>query len=563
MLAPHLAKGTEESVPLSGLVFLFPLLYRPASMNLHGQNLIAGERVSSSGQTFQCKSPLDGASLPGAFFHATEEQAAAAMGAAGRDFAAFAATPAETRALLLETIAQNILDLGDALLERCHVECGLPMARLQGERGRTVGQLRMFAQVARDDSWRDPRIDTAQPERQPLPKPDLRRAHIPLGPVVVFGASNFPLAFSVAGGDTASAFATGNPVVVKAHDSHPGTSELVGEAVMAAIRTLGLPPGIFSLLHGPGRKLGPLLAKHPATKAVALTGSLTAGRALFDAAASRPDPIPVFAEMSSLNPFIVLPGALAKRGAAIATQLVGSITMGVGQFCTKPGIVFVRPGAGYDEFKTSLATAASTVVPATMLHAGICDSFTRGSKRLMEMNGVEIIGRASALPDPVKNEGGAAVALVSAETFLNTPELREEYFGPLGIVIATPDEASLLRCLDVLGGQLTITFHGEEEDFAKSAAIVDTATRMAGRIVFNSVPTGVEVCPSMQHGGPWPAASDARFTSVGTAALTRFTRPVAWQGAPESLLPEVLRDANPRGLIRLLNGTPTTAPVNG
>ena len=530
-------------------------------MKLHGQNLIAGERVSSSGHTFQCKSPLDGQALPGDFFHANEEETSSALAAAGRDFAAFASTPAETRALFLETIAQNILDLGDALLERCHAECGLPMARLQGERARTVGQLRMFAQVARDDSWRDPRIDTAQPDRQPLPKPDLRRAHIPLGPVVVFGASNFPLAFSVAGGDTASAFATGNPVVVKAHDSHPGTSELVGEAILSAVKSLGLPPGVFSLLHGPGRKLGPILVKHPATKAVALTGSLTAGRALFDAAASRPDPIPVFAEMSSLNPFIVLPTALARRGAAIATQLVGSITLGVGQFCTKPGLVFVQPGPGYEEFNGALANAAAAVAPATMLHAGICDSFTRGSKSLLDLPGVEVVGRASAAPDSVKNEGAAVVVRVSAETFLSTPELREEYFGPLGIIIETPDEQTLLRCLTVLGGQLTITFHGDDADFTGAANIVDAATRMAGRIVFNSVPTGVEVCPSMQHGGPWPAASDARFTSVGTAALVRFTRPVAWQGAPESLLPEVLRDANPRGLIRLVNGVPTSSPV--
>jgi NADP-dependent aldehyde dehydrogenase len=530
-------------------------------MKLHGQNLIAGERLASSGHTFQCQSPLDGQTLPGDFCHATEEETSSAVAAAGRDFAAFAATPAETRALFLETIARNILDLGDALLERCHAECGLPMARLQGERARTVGQLRMFAQVAREDSWRDPRIDTAQPDRQPLPKPDLRRAHIPLGPVVVFGASNFPLAFSVAGGDTASALATGNPVIVKAHDSHPGTSELVGEAVMAAVKSLGLPAGVFSLLHGPGRQLGPILAKHPASKAVALTGSLTAGRALFDAAASRPDPIPVFAEMSSLNPFIVLPSALAAHGAAIATQLVGSITMGVGQFCTKPGVVFVRPGAGYDDFKKAIANAASAVAPATMLHAGIRGSFARGSKSLLDINGVEVIGKASAAADPAKNEGAAVVVRVSAETFLATPDLREEYFGPLGIIVETPDEESLLRCLGILGGQLTITFHGDDTDFTGASALVDTAARMAGRIVFNSVPTGVEVCPSMQHGGPWPAASDARFTSVGTAALVRFTRPVAWQGAPGSLLPEVLRDANPRGLIRLVNGLPTASPV--
>lgn len=531
-------------------------------MTLHGKNLIAGDLLASSGHTFQAKSPLDGGILPGAFFHATEEETRAALDAAGSDFATFAATTAETRALLLETIANNILELGDALLERCHAECGLPMARLQGERARTVGQLRMFAQVAREDNWRDPRIDTAQPDRQPLPKPDLRRAHIALGPVVVFGASNFPLAFSVAGGDTASALATGNPVVVKAHDSHPGTSEMVGQAIAAAVKSLDLPPGTFSMLHGPGRKLGPLLAKHPSAKAVALTGSLTAGRALFDAAASRPDPIPVFAEMSSLNPFIILPNALANRGAAIASQLVGSITLGVGQFCTKPGIIFTRPGEGHAAFLEAVATAAANVPPATMLHAGICESFAKGSQHLLDLPGLSVVGRAATAAEAARTEGAALVFRVSAATFLETPALREEYFGPLGIIVDVEDDDALRQCLSILGGQLTITFHGDEHDFQSAAPIIDAATHMAGRIVFNNVPTGVEVCPSMQHGGPWPAASDARFTSVGTAALVRFTRPVAWQGAPDFLLPEVLRDRNPGGHVRLLNGKPSTEGVS-
>lgn len=529
-------------------------------MTIHGNNLIAGAASQGTGKSFAADSPLDGSTLPGKFFEASPANVDAALSAAAAAFPAFAAVSPEQRAVLLETIADNIVALGDALLERCHQECGLPLARLQGERGRTVGQLRMFAAVARENSWQDPRIDTAQPDRQPLPKPDLRRLLIPLGPIVVFGASNFPLAFSVAGGDTASALATGNPVVVKAHDSHPGTSEMVADAVTAAVKSCGLPAGVFSMLHGPGRVLGPLLARHPASKAIALTGSLTAGRALFDAAASRPDPIPVFAEMSSLNPLIVLPNALANRATAIGQAVCQSVTLGVGQFCTKPGLIFVTESAGMDAFTAALAESFAAAAPATMLHAGICKSFGSGREHLITLPGLTMLA-GSKQADPTRSEGAPAVMLTDVATFLATPALTEEYFGPLAIVVTGQSLSDISRCLAHLGGQLTITFHADGTDYADASGLIQAAVHMAGRIVFNSVPTGVEVCPSMQHGGPWPAASDARFTSVGTAALARFVRPVAFQGAPQDVLPAALQDANPLGLPRLVNGMVTNQPM--
>lgn len=459
----------------------------------------------------------------------------------------FAGLPGEARATFLERIADELVALGPALLERAHAETALPLPRLEGERARTVGQLRLFASLAREGSWIDARIDTALPQRQPLPRPDLRRMLQPIGPVAVFGASNFPLAFSVAGGDTASALAAGNPVVVKAHPAHPGTSDLAAEAIRRAVAACHLPAGLFGLLHGAAPETSVGLVRHPSIEAVGFTGSTRAGRALFDAAAARPRPIPVFAEMSSVNPVFVLPGAVRERGAAIADGLVASFTLGVGQFCTKPGLVFGAAAEEWDAFAATLAAKARAVPPGVMLHAGIADAFTRA---VGAMQGVEWLA-----------QGGAHVARVDAATFLARPELAHEVFGPFTLLVTVRDTAELRAVASQLEGQLTATLHGTEADLAAAADLIALLARKAGRILCNGFPTGVEVSHAMNHGGPYPATTDVRFTSVGSAAILRFARPVCYQNLPDPLLPEPLKNANPLKLLRLVNGVPTRDPL--
>lgn len=530
-------------------------------MSFHGQSLIAGRRAAGSAPHFHAVSPLDSRELPGEFATATEAEVDAAMNAAKEAAATFRDTDGETRAKLLEAIAAGIEALGDTLIERAMLESGLPRPRLEGERGRTTAQLRMFAQLARDGSWVDARIETAVPDRKPVPKPDLRRVMQPIGPVVVFGASNFPLAFSVAGGDTASALVTGNPVVVKAHEAHPGTSELTGEAIAAAVRGAGLPAGVFSLIQGNGRTVGPWLAKHPATKAIGFTGSLAAGRALFDAAASRPDPIPVFAEMGSLNPIVILPGTLAAKPAETAGALAVSATAGAGQFCTKPGVIVTQGREGLDAFRGALADAFAAVPPTTMLHAGIAASFGKASEALAVHPALTLIGRAGADADPTATQGRALMAETTAGQFLAHPELAHEVFGPYSLLVVASSGEEVTRVLDALGGQLTASVFGEDTELSAAAPLIERLSEIAGRVIVNGVPTGVEVCASMQHGGPWPASSDARFTSVGTAAYQRFIRPVSYQNCPQILLPSSLKDENPLGIPRLINGRSTTDPV--
>ena len=530
-------------------------------MSLTGKSLLAGQPGALGGVTFRAINPATGETLAPDFHEASLGEVDAVLHAAARAFEDYRERPAATRAQLLEAIATEIEALGDTLLERAHAETGLPLARLTGERARTCGQLRLFAAVARDGSWVDARIDPALPERQPLPRPDLRRMLIALGPVVVFGSSNFPFAFSVAGGDTASALAAGCPVVVKAHRAHAGTAELVGQAVVRAVAACGLPAGLFSLVHGGGATVGIAMVKHPATTAVGFTGSHAAGRALCDAAAARPHPIPVFAEMSSLNPVFLLPGALRERGAAIATGLLGSFTLGVGQFCTKPGLVFVQRGVETDAFLQALAAGVQGAACATMLTPGIRTAFEENRQKVTALAGVTVLATAQAAPAAQKTEGQPSVALTSAANFLQHPELATEAFGPFTLVVCGETPAELLACARALDGQLTATLHGNTEDLGAAGALVAVLEQKAGRLVINAFPTGVEVSHAMHHGGPSPAASDARFTSVGTAALLRFARPVCYQGFPAALLPAVLQDANPLGLMRLVNGVRTTAPL--
>ncbi|MHA3774275.1 aldehyde dehydrogenase (NADP(+)) [Verrucomicrobiota bacterium sgz303538] len=529
--------------------------------SLHGKSFVAGVLFEPAGRSFRAVSPLDSQQLDPEFHDATSEAVDQALTAAEEAFVTYRRTTPEQRAQFLERIADEIVALGDGLLERAHRETGLPLDRLTGERGRTVGQLRLFADLVREGSWIDARIDTALPDRKPVPKPDLRRMLIPLGPVIVFGASNFPLAFSVAGGDTASALAAGNPVVVKGHPAHPGTSELVATAITRAIEACGLPTGVFSMLHGNGPEVGAALVRHPLARAVGFTGSRKAGRALFDAAAARPEPIPVFAEMSSVNPIFVLPGALRERKAQIAEGLKNSITMGVGQFCTKPGLVFALGGEDLQGFAQALTEGIRKAAPATMLHSGICNSFSQGVDKLRETSGVVVLASADADADTAKTHGAAVVFATDTENFARNPELHEELFGPATLIVDAQKPQDLLEIARRMEGQLTATLHGTPEDLANAAELISILERKAGRLLVNGFPTGVEVCPSMHHGGPYPATTDERFTSVGTAAILRFARPVCYQSFPASALPPELQDNNPRGIMRLVNGKLTRDEV--
>ena len=528
-------------------------------MPLHGKSLLAGALSEKSARTFHAVNPLDTERLEPAFHESPLEDAVRAVELADGAFAGLRQAGAETRALFLEKIAEEILALGDALLTRAHHETGLPLDRLTGERGRTVGQLRLFAQVAREGSWCDARIDPAMPDRQPIPRPDLRRMLVPLGPIVVFGASNFPLAFSVAGGDTASAFAAGNPVIVKAHPAHPGTGELVAGAIDRAVAACDLPAGTFSFLHG-GTELSHALVRHPLTRAVGFTGSAHAGRAIFDSAASRPEPIPVFAEMSSLNPVFILPGAMRERGAQIAEGLKNSVLLGVGQFCTKPGVVFAVGGPETQSFAAHFARLIEASAPGTMLHAGISAAFQKGLDNVAATPGAVVLATSDGEPLPARTQGGPAAFATDLDDFLRQREFQHELFGPYTLLVDTDDLADLVRAARGLEGQLTATIHGTPEDLTAAGDLLAVLERKAGRLLINGFPTGVEVAPAMHHGGPYPATTDSRFTSVGTAAIQRFARPVCFQNFPPSALPPELLDQNPRGLMRLVNGELTRSP---
>ncbi|MPZ16623.1 MAG: aldehyde dehydrogenase family protein [Luteitalea sp.] len=523
-------------------------------MSLHGQSFIAGHLSQGSGHVFRAINPQRATSLEPAFHEASLDDVNGALEGAASAFAVYRATTPDTRARFLDAIAEEIISLGDALIERAHSETALSQDRLIGERARTCSQLQLFAAVVRDGSWVDARIDNGNPDRQPLPKPDIRRLLVPIGPVVVFGASNFPLAFSVAGGDTASALAAGNPVVVKAHEAHPGTSELVASAVAQAAERCGLPAGVFSLLHGRGPVIGGPLVQHPRTCAVGFTGSLGAGRALAQAAAARPDPIPVFAEMGSLNPIFVLPEALETRGAAIAEGFVRSMTLGVGQFCTKPGLLFTSGSTDDDPFFEAVAGHVQAVQPGSLLYAGICERFESGLSAVAATPGVSKLAAAGAPADRSRTEATANVFMTSAETVLAQDSLTHELFGPFALIVRATSLTQMEQVARALEGQLTATVHGTDADLAAAGRLIEILTDKAGRVVFNGYPTGVEVCHAMHHGGPWPATTDARFTSVGTAAILRFARPVCYQNAPQGLLPPELHDENPRGIWRLVDG---------
>jgi alpha-ketoglutaric semialdehyde dehydrogenase len=523
-------------------------------MPIHGKNIIAGELCASGSKTFRVYAPGSGGPVPPEFHEATIEEADRAMEAAARAFPAYRKLKPDAIASFLERVAQEIEAAGQELIDRAVLESGLGPDRLTGERARTMGQLRMFAGLVREGSWLDARIDRAIPDRKPLPKPDVRRLQIPIGPVVVFCATNFPLAFSVAGGDTASALAAGCPVVVKGNRAHAGTAELVATAVQKAAAACGVPPGALSLVQGANHEINQRLVKHPAARAVGFTGSLRGGRELFDAAVKRPDPIPVYAEMGSVNPVFILPGALKERGDAIADGLKGSFTLGNGQFCTKPGMVFALEGEELAKFTHKLAGLTSAQAPGTLLHNGILRSFGEGVAALSKIQGVQVAAQSAAAADASKTQARAALFATDAATFHKEHRLSEEVFGPSTLVVKCGSREEFEKIANGLEGHLTGTIHGTEADLREHAGLVAILETKVGRLVFNAFPTGVEVCPSMNHGGPWPATSYAAYTSVGTAAIHRWARPVSYQGFPQEALPAELQNKNGRKIWRTIDG---------
>ncbi|HVG27175.1 MAG TPA: aldehyde dehydrogenase (NADP(+)) [Acidobacteriaceae bacterium] len=512
-----------------------------------------GAGTTGTGRRFRAINPANGQELEGDFVSASAEEVEQAAERAAAAAPAFGATTGKERAALLRAIADELTADGAAIVQRAQLETGLPQPRLQGELARTTGQLRLFADVAEEGSWVDARIDEALPERKPLPRGDIRSMLRPLGPVAVFGASNFPLAFSVAGGDTASALAGGNPVVVKAHPAHPGTSELAGRAVVRAVAASGLPAGVFSMLFDQGIEVGVALVKHPAIKAVAFTGSAGGGQALMRLANGRPEPIPCYAEMGSTNPLFILPRAFQERGAALAQGLQTSFTLGSGQFCTKPGLVFL-PDRDGDGFLDTLRGGVGALGAHGMLTPSIAARYNEAIQSRRSAGEAEWVAGAEAAPEGPGAAAGPVVFRVPLQAFAKNPELEEEIFGPTTLLIHYGEPGDLVAAAKGLHGHLTATIHGTEEDLREARELVQVLETKVGRLLFNGYPTGVEVCPAMVHGGPFPATSDGRSTSVGTRAMLRFARAVCYQDFPDAALPAELRRGNPLGIERMVNG---------
>ena len=517
-----------------------------------GHNFINGERSAKGHSRLQSFDATTGQELPGFFIEATQEEVDSAAIAAAAAYQPYRMLPASRRAAFLDAIADELDALGDDFIATVCRETALPAARIHGERARTSGQMRLFAKVLRRGDFFGARIDRALPDRKPLPRPDLRQYHIGIGPVAVFGASNFPLAFSTAGGDTAAALAAGCPVVFKAHPGHMATAEWVALAIIRAAEQTEMPAGVFNMIYG--GMVGAWLVQHPAIKAVGFTGSLKGGRALCDMAAARPEPIPVFAEMSSVNPVLVLPEALKTRGAKVAAELGASVVQGAGQFCTKPGMVIGIRSPEFDAFLAELTLQINAQPTHTMLNAGGLCNYSDGLIRLH--NHPQIHHRAG-----YPQEGGQAhpqLFEADVKLLINNDELlQHEVFGPVVIVVAVNDPQQLELALKGLQGQLTATLIAEPADLDAFAQLIPLLEMKAGRLLLNGYPTGVEVCDAMVHGGPYPATSDARGSSVGTLAINRFLRPICFQNYPDNMLPDALKNANPLGILRLVDGTST------
>ncbi|MEN3324468.1 aldehyde dehydrogenase (NADP(+)) [Mariniflexile soesokkakense] len=505
-----------------------------------GKNYI-GNKLSALGTiSHKTINPKLNIENPTKFIEATSEEIEEAAQLASQAFKVYRKVSGKGKAAFLNAIADEILALDQELIDAYTTESGLPEGRAIGERGRTIMQLKSFADLVSKENWKNNSFDEAIPERQPLPKDDLRKTVIPLGPVVVFGASNFPLAFSTAGGDTASALAAGCPVILKAHEMHSGTSELVASAIIKAAEKTSMPNGVFSQLSGRGPVVGSALVNHPKVKAVGFTGSIGAGRAIFNLASMREEPIPVYAEMGSINPVVITPRAIDVRGEAIATNYASSITVGTGQFCTNPGLLITIEGDKTDDFIQDLAKKTVAIEPQCMLHPNIKAGFEKNGEIVSSQKGVKTVAK---MEGEIKNNFAASqIVTVSGVDFLANAKIHQEVFGPFSLVVKSKDEAQLIEVIEALEGQLTGTIIAEKEDVENLIDIVDALSNRVGRIIFNGVPTGVEVCPSMHHGGPYPASSDSKFTSVGVDAIYRWVRPVSYQSFPTELLPESLKN---------------------
>lgn len=529
-------------------------------MQLTGENIIASDFSKANGEAFQAVNPVDGKALDITFGEAGSGEIDNAIKKAEEAFRVYRKKSGKEKAAFLERIGEEIMALGDELLIRCQQETGLPQGRLQGERARTVNQLKLFADLLREGSWVGARIDTADPSRTPLPKPDIRQTHIALGPVGIFGASNFPFAFSVAGGDTASALAAGCSIVVKGHPSHPGTSEMVGRAIVKAVQATGMPEGVFSLLQGKTPFVGMSIVNHPLIKAIGFTGSFRGGKALFDAAAKRDEPIPVYAEMGSINPVFVLPGAMKERGKQIAEGLVNSVILGAGQFCTNPGVVMSLQSEEAGEFIRQTSELIEKAETGAMLNENICRGYREGTEKFSKTEGVKVLAQGNPSQDAMPSQ--SYIFSTSAHNFLTNPDLSEEVFGPSSLHVAAQNREELLKVAENMEGHLTATIQASEEDIRENQDLIAVLERKVGRLIINGFPTGVEVGHAMVHGGPFPATTDARTTSVGTAAVQRFSRPVCYQDFPQFALPDELKDANSLGIWRLINGQFTQENVS-
>lgn len=524
-----------------------------------GKNYIGSQLIASGNKTYKTFNPELNQENKHVFTEATQEEINKAVNLASKAFKEYRTISGKRKSEFLNAIADEILALDEELIQTYCSESGLPEGRAKGERGRTVFQLRSFADLVEEGSWVEATIDTAIPDREPNPKSDLRKMNIPLGPIVVFGASNFPLAYSTAGGDTAAALAAGCPVIVKSHPMHTGTGELIASAISKAAEKTGMPNGVFSNLNSSGIEVGQQLVVHPKVKAVGFTGSIRGGRALLDLAAKREEPIPVFAEMGSINPVIMLPEALKNRAESLATTYAGSITLGTGQFCTNPGLILGLKGENLTTFINSLAHKIVEVNPTCMLHPNIVGAYESNKTKAMNQEGLTIAANYEGKTQP--NYASQVVTTVEGKTFLENPTLHQEVFGPYSIVVQCENEEQLEEIISSLEGQLTGTVISDTNEVANYPTVIATLQNRVGRIIFNGVPTGVEVCPSMVHGGPYPASTDSRFTAVGTNSIKRWVRPFSYQDWPNNILPEELKNENPLHILRSVNGTLTKEEI--